>query len=76
MSSRLEETNHLIVMDSMSVEERDEVVSTNIQRLRDRDGREVIVKVMEELLENLTKALPKLREANDALDGKGAEESV
>ena len=57
-----EEENRLVASDSMSVEEREEVVSTYIQRLRERDRREVIVKVMEE--------------ANHALDGKETSNSV
>lgn len=71
-----EEENRLVASDSMSVEEREEVVSTYIQRLRERDRREVIVKVMEELLENLMKALPQLKEANHVLDGKETSNSV
>lgn len=34
------------------------------------------MKVMEELLENLMKALPQLKEANHALDGKETSNSV
>ncbi len=68
MEDEEEGENPFIAADSMNPDEREEVVSTNIQRLRERDKREVIMKVMSELLENLNNALPLLRRANHSLN--------